>query len=66
MEALRITYQSTITAGQFGLGEAAEDIFNLSVVKGLITTSQQVTLAPFEMQTVDSVSKVTGHASECM
>ena len=42
-------------------GKATEDVFILSVVKGLITTSQEVTLAPFEMQTVASVSKVTGH-----
>ena len=38
-----------------------EYIFNLSVVKGPVATSQEVTLAPFEMQTVASVSKVTSH-----
>ena len=61
MEAWRNTYVSTITVSQLVLGKVTEDVFNLSVGRGSITTSQEVTLAPFEMQNVSGVSKVTGH-----
>ena len=49
-------------AGQLALGETVKDVFDLSTVKGLITTTKEVILFPFEMKTVSSVSKVTGHA----
>ena len=60
-EAWGYTYISMVTVGQLALGETAEKVFNLSIVKGWIITSKEVTLSPFEMQTVSSVSKVTGH-----
>ena len=63
-EAWRNTYVSTITVGQLALGKTMEDVFNLSVMKGLITTFQEVTLSPFETQTVATVSKVTGHVKQ--
>ena len=61
MEVWRNTYVGMITAGQLVLSEPAEDIFNLTVVNGLITTSKEVTLSPFKIQTVTGVSKVTDH-----
>ena len=60
-EAWQKTYISTITVGQLEPGKATEDVFNLSVLKGSITTSNEVILAPFKMQTVANVTKVTGH-----
>ena len=47
--------------GQLALNETADNVFNLSTMKGLIITSKEVTLFPFETWTVSSVSKVTGH-----
>ena len=43
------------------LSETAKNVFSLSTVKGLIITSKEVTLSPFEMQTVPGISKVMGH-----
>ena len=61
MEAWRNTYVSTVTAGQLALSKTAENIFNLSTVRGPIITFKEVILSPFEMQTVPGVSKVMGH-----
>ena len=61
MEASRNTYISTVTMGQLPLGETTRNVFNLSIVKGPIITSMEVSLCPFEMQIVSSVSKVIGH-----
>ena len=60
-EAWRNTYMSTVTAGHLVFSETAVNVFNVSTVRGLILTSKEVTLSPFEMQTVPGVSKVTGH-----
>ena len=49
-------------AGQLALGETVMNVFNLSTKKGLIIAYKEVTLSPFEMWTVSSVSNVTGHA----
>ena len=59
-KAWRNTYVSTVTPGQLTLGKAAENVFDLSSVKVLITTPKEIILSPFEMQTVSAVSKVTG------
>ena len=48
-------------SGPVGTWHNPENVFNLSTMKGLIITSKEVTLSPFEMQTVSSISKVTGH-----
>ena len=41
-EAWRDTYVSTVMAGQLTLGKTAKDVFDLSTVKGLITTTKEV------------------------
>ena len=60
-----------VTVGQLAFSETAENVFNLRkvltqetahiLVRGLIITSKEVTLCPFEMQTMSSLSKVIGH-----
>ena len=61
IEAWINTYVSMVTVGQLALSETAENVFNLSTVKEPIITSKEVTLSPFETQTVPDVSKVMGH-----
>ena len=63
-EALRNMYVSTAVAGQLTLGETVKDVFDLSTIKALITTTKEVHPSPFEMQTMPCISKVTGHVKQ--
>ena len=62
--AWRNKYVSIVTAGHLVLSKTRENVFTLSTVKGLIITSKEVTLSPFETQTVPGVSRVTGHVKQ--
>ena len=63
-EAWRNRYLSTVTAGQLPFVETAKNVFNLSTMKGPIIISKEVTMSPFEIWTMSSVSKVTGHIKQ--
>ena len=44
--------------------QGAKDMFDLSTSKGLIPITTEIHLSPFEMQTMPSISKDTGHAKQ--
>ena len=60
-EAWRNTDVSTVMSGHLALGETDKNVFDLSTIREPITTTKEVILSPFKMQTMHGVSKVTDH-----